>query len=348
MQEIPSEQMVTAAWYGAEMAGQEAQWLGQLSQDDVVELEAAARNCLARGLSIPQITSVDFSLPCLGRRLALLQATLLHGIGFGVLRGLPVANYSREMAAAIFFGVGAHLGNARSQNGDGHLLGHVRDAGLSSDDTNVRIYQTAERQSFHTDSCDIVGLLCLKGAIEGGETLLVSAITIFNEILRLRPDLLPYLFEPMATDRRGEVDKGQKPYFQIPVFNWYEGYLSTIYQRQYIDSAQRFADAPRLTARHMEALDLYDELANDPRLCLRMQLQPGDMQFVYNHTLLHDRTDFRDHPDPGERRHLLRLWLSSSGDRPLPDCFSERFGSVEIGNRGGIFVPGTQLHAPLD
>ncbi len=348
MQEIPTEQNIPAAWYGADMAAREEQWLDHLSQDEVAELEAAARDCLGRGLDIPRITAEEFVLPGLGPRLALLRATLLHGIGFAVLRGLPVAQYSRQMAAAIFFGVGAHLGHARSQNGEGHLLGHVRDTGLSSEDTDVRIYQTAERQSFHTDSCDIVGLLCLKDAVEGGESLLVSAATIFNEMLRLRPDLLPYLFEPLATDRRGEVDEGQKPYFQIPVFNWYAGYLSSIYQRQYIDSAQRFPDAPRLTARHTEALDLYDELANDPRLYLPMRLQPGDMQFVHNHTLLHDRTDFRDHPDPAERRHLLRLWLSSPGDRPLPDCFAERFGSVEIGNRGGVLVPGTRLHAPLD
>jgi len=348
MQEIPNEQMIPAAWYGAELAGQEDQWLGRLSQDEMAELEAAARDCLDKGLDISHITAKEFALPRLGRRLALLQATLLHGIGFGVLRGLPVAQYSREIAAAIFFGVGAHLGQARSQNGDGHLLGHVRDMAVSSSDTNVRIYQTAERQSFHTDSCDIVGLLCLQDAMEGGESMLVSAMTIFNELLRRRPDLLPYLFEPLATDRRGEVDKGQKPYFQIPVFNWYEGYLSSIYQRQYIDSAQRFPDAPRLTARHREALDMYDDLANDPRLYLPMRLQPGDMQFVHNHTLLHDRTGFRDGPDPADRRHLLRLWLSCPGDRPLPECFAERFGSVDIGNRGGIFVPGTQLHAPLD
>lgn len=348
MQEIPNEQMIPAAWYGAEMAGQEDQWLGHLNQTEIAELEAAARRCLDKGLDISQITVEEFLLPKLGRRLALLQATLLHGIGFGVLRGLPVAHYSREVAAAIFYGVGAHLGHARSQNGEGHLLGHVRDMAVSSSDTNVRIYQTAERQSFHTDSCDVVGLLCLQDAMEGGETLLVSAMTIFNEMLRRRPDLLPYLFEPLATDRRGEVDKGQNPYFQIPVFNWYEGYLSSMYQRQYIDSAQRFPDAPRLTAHHVEALDMYDDLANDPHLYLPMRLQPGDMQFVHNHTLLHDRTGFRDHPDPADRRHLLRLWLSCLGDRPLPACFAERFGSVEIGNRGGIFVPGTQLHAPLD
>jgi hypothetical protein len=79
-----------------------------------------------------------------------------------------------------------------------------------------------------------------------------------------------------------------------------------------------------------------------------MDLAPGDMQFVYNHTQLHDRTAFVDWPEPARRRHLLRLWLSIPGDRPLPECFRQRYGSIEIGNRGGIVVTGTTLHAPLD
>ena len=45
---------------------------------------------------------------------------------------------------------------------------------------------------------------------------------------------------------------------------------------------------------------------------------PGDMQFVYNHNLLHDRTEFIDWPDPDKRRHLLRLWLALPTDQPLP------------------------------
>ena len=77
-------------------------------------------------------------------------------------------------------------------------------------------------------------------------------------------------------------------------------------------------------------------------------LQPGDMQFVYNHALLHDRTGFRDWPDVQKKRHLLRLWLSIPGDRPLPECFKQRYGSIEIGNRGGIITKGTKLNVPLD
>jgi hypothetical protein len=251
-------------------------------------------------------------------------------------------------AATAFFGLGAHLGNARSQNGKGHVLGHVRDLGLDAHDPNVRIYQTNARQTFHTDSCDIVGLLCLKTAKSGGLSALVSSTTIFNEMRRRRPDLLQLLFQPIATDRRGEVAAGQRPYFEIPVFTWHEGFLTAIYQRQYIDSAQRFPDAPRLTPAHIEALDLFDALANDPQLHMFMAFQPGDVQLVHNHTVLHDRTGFVDWPEPAHRRHLLRLWLAASDARPLPAIFAQRYGSVTVGDRGGIIVRGTRLHAPLE
>jgi alpha-ketoglutarate-dependent taurine dioxygenase len=93
-----------------------------------------------------------------------------------------------------------------------------------------------------------------------------------------------------------------------------------------------------LTARHVEALDLFDALANDSRLHFGMRLERGDMQFVYNHSLLHDRTSFIDWPEPDRRRHMLRLWLSMPGDRSLPACFAQRYGSVEIGDRGGVTV----------
>ena len=121
------------------------------------------------------------------------------------------------------------------------------------------------------------------------------------------PELAALLFEPIATDRRGEVPEGEKPYLEIPVLSWHAGFLTGFYQRQYIDSAQRFPDAPRLTPAHVQALDLFDKLANDPSLHLGMQLQPGDMQFVYNHALLHDRTAFRDWPDASQKRHSSKL-----------------------------------------
>jgi hypothetical protein len=139
-----------------------------------------------------------------------------------------------------------------------------------------------------------------------------------------------------------------KPWFEIPVFSVHRGFVTVFYQRQYFDSAQRFAEARRLTPDDIAALDLFDAACNDERLTLTMRLQPGDLQFVHNHNLLHDRTAFEDDHDPARKRHLLRLWLAVPGARPLPDSFIPRYGSVEIGNRGGIIVPGTELKVPLE
>jgi hypothetical protein len=211
----------------------------------------------------------------------------------------------------------------------------------------VRIYQTRERQNYHTDSCDVVGLLCLQPARSGGLSSLVSSVTIFNELRRRRPELARVLFEPIETDRRGEVAAGQRPYFRIPVFNWHAGLLSTIYHRSYIESARRFADVPPLTPEQREALDLFESLANDPALHFFMEFRAGDVQLVHNHTLLHDRTGFEDWPEPERRRHLLRLWLAPAEARPLPAVFAERYGSVIPGDRGGIHFPNVALTVPF-
>lgn len=333
-------------WYGPDLARKPDEWIIRLSEADIGELEAAARRFIESGVALGQLSPGQFSLPTLGPRLKAWRERLIHGIGFLVLRGLPVARYSEVESATIFFGLGAHVGNARSQNAMGHVLGHVCNTGVNSADPGVRIYQTSERQTFHTDSCDVVGLLCLQAAREGGLSLLVSAAAVFNEMREQRPDLLELLLEPIATDRRGEVPEGMLPFLLIPVFSHFKGQITPFYQRQYIESAQRFEDAPRLTEKHIEALDLFDSLCDSPDMHLSMMLERGDMQFVYNHALLHDRTAFTDWLEPGRRRHLLRLWLSVPGDRALPEVFASRFGSVAIGNRGGIVVPGSRLRVP--
>lgn len=348
LQAMPTHLSGASAWLGREMSRNPDKWLHTLSEDDIQDLEQAATHFLSLDTDIGTINKASFPLESFDKHLAQLKDVLLSGVGLEVIRGLPIEQYSQAFVATIFCGIGAHLGNARSQNAQGHILGHVRDIGADANDPNSRIYQTSERQTFHTDSADLVGLVCINKAKEGGLSLLVSAESIYNRMRAERPDLLVKLFDPFATDRRGEVPEGEKPFMTIPVFNWHEGHLTVFYQRQYIDSAQRFEDAMRLTPEHIEALDMFDALANDPELHFSMQLEPGDMQFVYNHSQLHDRTGFLDWPEKSKRRHLMRLWLSLAGDRPLPECFKQRYGSIDIGNRGGIITKETTLHAPLD
>ncbi|HTR84116.1 MAG TPA: TauD/TfdA family dioxygenase, partial [Reyranella sp.] len=223
--ELPPEQTGPAAWYGPEMA-RRTDWAMPLTEAEIAEVETATKALASREADIAAIKASDFPLPTLGPKLQIrVDNEVLNGRGFLLLRGLPVERWTMREAATAFFGLGAHLGSARSQNGKGHVLGHVQDIGLASNDPNVRIYQTHERQTFHTDSCDIVGLLCLKTAQSGGLSALVSSTTIFNEMRRRRPDLLKHLFEPLATDRRGEVPPGARPYFEIPVFNWHAAHL---------------------------------------------------------------------------------------------------------------------------
>ena len=337
-----------AAWFGPDLAARPEVWTYHLSDPERAEIAAAVAGVQARGTDIADITRADFPLPTLGPVLQRLRNDVLNGRGFALIRGLPVEDRPIADSAMAYFGIGTWFGLARSQNAKGHLLGHVRDLGMSTDDPRVRTYQTTERQHFHTDSCDIVALLCLKTSKTGGLSSLVSSSTIYNVMATSRPDLVRRLFQPFATDRRGEVPEGKQPWFDMPVFHDFQGYLSAIYSRTYVRSSQRFPEARRLTETDLEALDYFDSLAESSALRLDITFRPGDMQFVHNHTLLHDRTAFVDWPEPERKRHLLRLWLAAPGARPLPPVYAERYGSLEVGDRGGIICPGTRLHAPLE
>ncbi len=335
--QLPPFQKTPAAWYGPELAANESRWIYHLSDEEAAALKNVAAQFLENNLALADLNADTFPVPVLKPKLAQIRKELLNGCGVVLLRGLNLDDITEEVASVLFVGVGAHLGNRRAQNANGDLLGHVRDVGLKGNDPKVRIYQTNERQTFHTDSADVVGLICLQPAVEGGQSMVVSGETVFNEMRKRNPELLALLMEPIATDRRGEVPEGAKHYCLIPVFTYHQGRITNFYQRQYIESAQRFEDAPRLTARHHEALDLFDELCNDKNIHISMDLQKGDMQFVNNHSLLHDRTGFKDHPDLDKRRHLLRLWLSMPDDRELDPVFTERYGSITVGDRGGYF-----------
>lgn len=337
----------TAAWTAADLVRSQA-WMHRLDAGDVAEIERAVVRVEERGLDPARIGRADFPLPGLAEKLDRLLEDVVRGRGVALVQGLPVERWPRARAARAFLGIGAHLGRALPQNRDGHLLGHVRDVGADPGDPGSRLYQTRATQKFHSDSCDVVGLLCLAPSKAGGVSRVVSSVAAYDEMLRQRPELAAKLFRPLATDRRGEVPAGAQPYYSIPVFNWHAGLLSTVYNREYIDSALRFPSAPRLGRRQVEALDLFDAVCEDASLSYGMDLAPGDIQLLHNHQVLHGRTGFEDWPEPGQKRHLLRLWLCPPSGRPLPPCFAERYGGVEIGNRGGIVVPGATPHAPLD
>lgn len=340
---VPGQQAIDPAdWTGAELEKSDA-WKYRLSDAEIADIDAAVRGVEARGLDIMDITRETFPLPVFGPALAEIRKQLLDGLGLTLIRGFPIQRYTRAEAAAAFFGIGCYLGRAVSQNAKGHVLGHVK--ALTDADYNdprnakVRGYQTKVNQRFHADSCDIVGLMCLQTPKSGGLSSIVSTVAVHNEMLRRRPDLVAALAGPIYWDRRGEVPDGKDPWYVLPVFNYYKGYFSCRYGRQYIDSTQRFEQVPRLTPLQFEALDVMDALLAE--LHMKMQFEIGDIQFLFNHVTLHGRTAFENWPEPERARHLLRLWLSIDGERPVPSVLAER-------TQGGIVTAGTRLHAPLE
>ena len=88
----------------------------------------------------------QFDLPTLSRRLADLRKTLVDGQGFWLFKNLPVKDWGLHKSATAYMGLGTHLGYFLSQNGRGHILGHVKDLQEDSNQTHqVRIYRTNAR-----------------------------------------------------------------------------------------------------------------------------------------------------------------------------------------------------------
>ncbi len=54
----------------------------------------------------------------------------------------------------------------------------------------------------------------------------------------------------------------------------------------YVRDAQRHPEVPRLTVPQLEAMELVERIAGDPRFCVEMDFQPGDVQLIFNATVL--------------------------------------------------------------
>ena len=115
------------------------------------------------------------------------------------MRGLAHDRYSDDEIRAMFWGIGLYLGYPVSQNSYGEMLGDVYDEGVRMGTGRVRGYRTNQRLMFHTDRCDIVGLLCVRPALSGGLSSLVSSTRVYNEIVTHHPQYMQPLMNGMRS-----------------------------------------------------------------------------------------------------------------------------------------------------
>ncbi|NML46733.1 TauD/TfdA family dioxygenase [Ramlibacter sp. G-1-2-2] len=329
------------AWTSDDLR-RDASWIQPLPAQAVDGIEAALQHARRSGLGMLQMRPQDFPLGEAALA-AIRQAVSATQAAYGLclLKGLPVHRWSQEDAELVIWGIGLYSGVARTQGKQSNILSHVRDE-LGEGAYRVRGgrgYNTNAELDFHCDFCDLVGLLCINKAMKGGSSYVVSSMAIHDEIKRRRPDLLEVLLQPFHYSFQGAQAPGDVEWFQCPVFGFRDGVFASRHNRKNVDAAHRdFAEhIGQLDAVQREALDLYEEVVRDPRLCFSMDLEPGDMQLLNNHLTVHSRTAFEDWPEPQRRRHLVRFWLSLPQAQALPAGWLPGYKSVEAGSvRGGL------------
>ena len=333
-----------AAWTRAELEA-DPSWRIALAPEHVADLDRALAGVTARGLPFDAVTREDFPLPAWGPLLDRVRVILAHGRGVALLRGLPVERYTDADAQILFWGIGTHLGEAVTQNAAAELIAGVYDRGQAYRG-DVRAYQVNAELAMHCDNSDIVGLMCLRQAAQGGETLLVSPLAVYNRLLAEHPEHLAPLHAGFPYDRKGEEGPGEPAISEAPIPLFHtasDGTVSARYARSYITRAEQRSGIP-LRPEEKAALDGFDRLALDPALLLEFHLQPGDIEFANNYTVFHARRGYTDHADPARRRMMLRLWLQDDTLRRIEDPVL-RFGFTRFGNHGKT---ARQLRAEAD
>ena len=236
------------AWVGEQIKNND-EWICHLSRDAVSDIENALEYAKSNNVQIPFAKS-DFPISIAATEINNSVEEVLKGRGYTLIRGIEIERYNQHECEMIYWGIGTHIGKPVSQNRKGHTLGHVRDQGLSTDDPDVRLYQTASQMDFHADflPVDVLGLFCLKKAQKGGLSHVVSSLTIHNIMLEERPDLLEVAYKNFYIDWRGEEGPGELPYISVPMFSVEKGILSSrIPSRIYVRSCERFGPEFKIT-----------------------------------------------------------------------------------------------------
>ena len=337
---MPMQPVTDPADWSPETLTDVSRWSCRITDRDADELAAGIAAVREKGVAVVDVSREHFPLKAFGEVLTDVRHELMDGRGIVMMRDFPLDRFDREEAAIAYIGLGSWLGQTMSQNKLGHILGHVKDLGGDYDDPHTRGYMTRAEMRFHTDACDYVGLLCLQPSKSGGASRIASSVTVYNRMLKRRPDLVKVLTEDFYRSRSGEVSAGDLPYFKQPIFSFTEGYFSATGVGAVIDKAQQLPGVPKFTPAQKEAVEVYRQTVEE--CALDIDFRRGDIQFLNNFVMLHTRREYEDWPEEHRKRHLLRLWLYDPEGRIIP-------AEQRAGRAGrGVEVKGVARSAPLD
>ncbi|NYT65427.1 TauD/TfdA family dioxygenase [Alcaligenaceae bacterium] len=339
-------------WHGADMA-QDNRWVKNIPAAALEQIDAALE--ASKGQDWRTINADNFNLSAASAFFDEVREELENGSGMVKIRGLDVKRYDQEQLRRLWYGLGGNLGALLYQNCRGEVMREIKDEGKgvgsklygATVDSSGKPFLSSGARTlspgelrFHTDRCDVVALLCVRQASEGGVSKLASSATVYNEILARRPDLHALLCQPIPRSRFGEEMGGEHIVYDLPIFGVRDGKLTSHFSLTYIENAQMLPGVRKLTDAEHEAIQLLMDVAQE--VCFEMRFAPGDIQLLNNHVIYHGRTAFKDDISTGQDRTLMRLWLGMPNSRALPPEHAVLWGDVSAGRpHGGIAQPAT-------
>ena len=333
---MPGNFNTSAAWRVEDLVRDQS-WVFTIEDGARKQLAKTAKKAFDSTRKFFDYSQDDFDLGPGFDTIAAAAREAYFGRGLTLVKGLPRNGMSEEEFQLMIWAVGLHLGVARPQGRASQYISEVRAAGMIYRSAGGRGYNSNAGLDFHCDGCDLVALACYNKAKRGGQSRVSSSVSAWQTLRVERPDLAEVARHDFYFSRNQEEAPDEAPYYAQPLFDFEDGRLFGKWNRNRVRTGQEIEGVPKLTATQQECTDLLDEILRRRNLMCTMWLEPGDLQFINNHVMLHSRTTFKDYDEPDRKRLLFRLWIAPPDSVRLPRSWVDYFRSIAPGTvRGGI------------
>lgn len=242
---------------------------------------------------------------------------LQSGVRMAVVKA--VEGISLEQQIAVPWVLGNLLGTTLAQNEKGDRLYIITDRGGKMEQ-GARYSQTNQGGSFHTDGVnlkegyDYFLLSCIAPAAEGGESVLLSGFSIFEDLRANAPRVLDSLNRDLVWEYKGIY---RDRFYREPIIKIENGEMVWRYLRNYIEEAAVKQNEP-LNEESVSAMNRLDAVMDQPALQFRYTLKPGETAVINDKQIFHGRTAFADAADAVS----LEDYFAGTRDKPIKRTYS--------------------------
>jgi hypothetical protein len=293
-----------------------------LDEECLAEIEVLAKELKSNPLPAVSLKPEFFNMPACEALLYGVRRQIHDGTGVAIIDRIPTHLIDDiDIGKKIYWLLLSMVGRPVAQKWDGTLLYDVKDeGGVDAAGTAIRSSKTNGDQGYHIDNAfnlppQVVSLLCLQTAQEGGTSGIISFETVHNLLLKEYPDILPRLYDPFHFDRQMEHAPGEVRTISRPIFERDGDTIKTNYSPNVIYRGYEMLNGD-MDQQTNAALNAIKEVAERDGIGKSLEFERGQIQILNNRRIGHRRTGYVDGPDPESRRHLVRIWLREEG-RPF-------------------------------